>query len=138
MGNVTIPAGKTRRIPCRPCSRARWSCWDSQRSEAAAVGIEDVLDAPLEQARDLECQGESGIVLAGLDGVDRLLRDLQAICKRRLQLYLTSADSDQAALDRRWRSGRDVGGRDLGEQTVVVAVNGSPDHRHPSAHADGT
>ena len=27
---------------------------------------------------------------------------------------------------------------DLGEQTVVVTVHGSPDHGHPSAHADGT
>ena len=38
------------------------------------IGLEDVLDGGAEESRDLERQGEAGIVLARLDRVDRLAR----------------------------------------------------------------
>jgi uncharacterized protein (DUF885 family) len=41
------------------------------------LGKENLLDWPLEESRDAEGQRQAGIELAGLDGVDRLARDLE-------------------------------------------------------------
>ena len=41
-----------------------------------ALGIKNLLDPQLEEAGDLERQRKAGVILAGLDGVDRLPRDL--------------------------------------------------------------
>ena len=42
-----------------------------------AIAIEDLLDAPVKQLRDLECQRQAGIVLASLQGVYSLPGDFQ-------------------------------------------------------------
>src|SRR3954463_16761604 len=41
--------------------------------------IEDLLDRAPEESRDAKSEGQAGVVLSFLDGVDRLARDLQSL-----------------------------------------------------------
>ena len=53
------------------------------------TGIEDLLNSLFEKAGNLECQWESGIVFAGLDGINSLSGDLKLVgqcCLRPLSL----------------------------------------------------
>ncbi len=53
------------------------------------AGIEDVLNSLFEKAGNVECQWESGIVFAGLDGINGLSGDLKLVgkgCLRPLSL----------------------------------------------------
>jgi hypothetical protein len=43
--------------------------------EIGIVGCDDVFDGRVEEAGQLECQGQAGVVLAGLQGIHRLARD---------------------------------------------------------------
>ncbi|VVT16915.1 hypothetical protein ERY430_70424 [Erythrobacter sp. EC-HK427] len=62
--------------------------WRSRASPLSAVSIlsviENLLDWHFEQPRNAESEGERGVVLAGLDGIHRLPRDIEVPGKFRL------------------------------------------------------
>src|SRR5206468_7665778 len=60
--------------------------------------IENVLDMLVEQARELERERERGIVLAGLDRVDRLARHAEAAAKLGLAPVALGAKDFQTVL----------------------------------------
>ena len=45
----------------------------------AVVGFEDRLDGSCEQAGDAKCEGEAGVVPAGLEGVDGLAGNVEPV-----------------------------------------------------------
>src|SRR6185437_6798708 len=67
---------------------------------SGSVVHENRLDRLAEQARDLERQRQAGVVLAGLDGVDALARDVEPGREVRLAPVALGAQHFQAVLHR--------------------------------------
>ena len=62
--------------------------------------MEDLLDRLAEEPRDAEGEGERRVVLAGLDGVHRLARDLQMVGQLGLTPVALGAEVFQAVVHR--------------------------------------
>jgi hypothetical protein len=61
---------------------------------------EDGFDGAVEEASEFEGEGETGIELAGLDGVDGLARDFETLCEVRLAPVAFGAEDAEAVFHR--------------------------------------
>src|SRR5262245_53441613 len=69
-------------------------------SNFRAVGAEDLLDLELEERGDGEGQRQAGVVLAGLDRVDRLARHAEALRQIALRPAVLAAELANAIVHR--------------------------------------
>src|SRR6185312_4037768 len=73
----------------------------AQHPESGLVIVEYLLDPESEHPRDPERERQAGIVFAGLDGVDRLARDLKALGEIGLAPIASRAQDFEAVVHRR-------------------------------------